>query len=201
MATKRSRDQIQQAVEDARLLKGLSRGDESALRLLISTYGKFVFARAQRVLHDDSLAEEVAQETFLAVWADPDSFDPSKGNLKTFLLAVAKHKAIDVRRHELKLHARETASLDPAELIEPFDRSRERDPRLARALEGLSQLQKQAILLAYFGGLTHKQIAEELGIPYGTVKTRIRDALSKLRLALVPEDTGITPSSDRRGGT
>lgn len=177
---------------DARLAQRLAERDQSALREAISAYGRIVHGMACRVLSEASLAEEIAQDTFLALWRRPGAFDPERGTLQSFLVGVARNKAIDlVRREESLRRTRdalmwevETSSAD-AHADEPSSTVEERE-QVKGALEQLSPLQREAIILAYFGGRTYREVAVELGIPEGTAKTRLRDGLIKLRELLDP---------------
>jgi RNA polymerase sigma-70 factor (ECF subfamily) len=142
---------------------------------------------AHRVLVDPSLAEEVTQDTFLALWRRPGAFDPERGSLRVFLVGIARNKAIDlVRREQALRRAKESllaevyADPDAAAGGNAFDEYHE----VESALQKLSSVQKEAIVLAYFGGRTYREVADELGIPEGTAKTRMRDALIKLRQLL-----------------
>ena len=172
---------------DAELAERLLSRDEAALRTVISSYQGVVFGMARRVVAEPTLAEEVAQDTFLSLWRRPGAYDPVRGSLQAFLLGVARNKSIDlVRREESvkRTRAALASSLEsdpdhmtsyvPGEGIE--DRHEVKD-----ALAQLSHLQREAIVLAYFGGRTYREVATELGIPEGTAKTRLRDGLTRLR--------------------
>jgi RNA polymerase sigma-70 factor (ECF subfamily) len=161
--------------------------DEKALRTAIDTYGRLVFGVASRILGEASLAEEVAQDTFVALWRRPGAFDPSRGSLQSFLAGVARNKAVDVVRREESLRRTKESLLAEIEVT----RSETADPGasadieerevVTAALAKLSALQREAIVLAYFGGRTYREVASELGIPEGTAKTRLRDGLIRLR--------------------
>ncbi|MFN2389862.1 MAG: RNA polymerase sigma factor [Actinomycetota bacterium] len=172
---------------DAALAARLLQRDEGALREVIARHGGVVLGMARRVVADASLAEEVAQDTFLALWRRPGSYDRGRGTLRGFLLGVARNKAIDrVRREESLRRATDAliAESDPtsgeASSTELMDRMDERQI-ITRALGTLSAVQREVIVLAYFGGRTYREVASELGIPEGTAKTRMRDGLIKLR--------------------
>lgn len=159
--------------------------DESALRHAIDAYGSLVHGMAARVIADPTLAEEVAQDTFLALWRRPGAFDPARGSLQSFLLGVARNKAVDLVRKEQSLRRRrdelaaETAT--KPDFDDSLQASVEERREVSLALARLSEVQREALVLAYFGGRTYKEVAEELGIPEGTAKTRLRDGLMKLR--------------------
>ena len=173
--------------DDLDLARRLLDRDETALRRAIDLYGDLVFGMARRILVDQTLAEEVAQDTFLALWRRPGAFDASRGTLQAFLAGIARNKAIDAVRKEES--ARRTRDALMAEQEVPSGRPRgneyveERYEMLA-ALRELSEVQREAIVLAYFGGRTYREVADELGIPEGTAKTRLRDGLTRLRQVL-----------------
>ena len=176
--------------EDKALISRLLERDEGALREVMSTYGGLVFAMAKRVVADPTMAEEVAQDAFLALWRRPSSYNSDRGSLQSFLLGVTRNKAIDLVRHEESLKKTKVALITEAEATsegesgnEPVVGMEERD-ELRAALSSLSDVQREAVVLAYFGGRTYREVAEELGIPEGTAKTRLRDGLSKLRQVL-----------------
>ena len=176
--------------EDQALVERLLERDENALREVMRTYGGVVFGMAKRVVADPTLAEEVAQDAFLALWRRPGAYDPSRGSLQAFLLGVTRNKAIDLVRHEETLRKAKDALITEAEATsEPLSAyeltqaSGEREELMA-ALAQVSDVQREAVVLAYFGGRTYREVADELGIPEGTAKTRLRDGLSKLRKVL-----------------
>ncbi len=141
-----------------------------------------------RVITEPTLAEEVAQDTFLALWRRPGAFDPTRGALQSFLVGIARNKAVDlVRREEARRRTREAllreAEIEPQCDMHALEGLEER-AEVRDALGRLSEVQREAVVLAYFGGRTYREVAEELGIPEGTAKTRLRDALTKLRTLL-----------------
>lgn len=165
--------------------------DESALGEVIDAYGGLVFGMARRVLADAGMAEEVAQDVFVALWRRPGAFDAARGSLQGFLMGVARNKAIDVvRREETRKKARE-ALISEQETTSTVDSATEQideRQRVTAALAGLSGPQREAVVLAYYGGRTYREVAAELGIPEGTAKTRLRDGLGKLRELLTRGD-------------
>ncbi|MDQ3878774.1 MAG: sigma-70 family RNA polymerase sigma factor [Actinomycetota bacterium] len=173
--------------DDSIVAARLLERDESALRDVIETHGPAVLGMAARVIADRTRAEEVAQDTFVALWRRPGAFDPDRGTLRGFLLGVARNKAIDLVRHENSLKKAKDRLLEEQRstpsasvMLESVeDRHSVRD-----ALMELSDLQREALVLAYFGGRTYREVAVELGVPEGTVKTRLRDGLIKLRALL-----------------
>ena len=174
---------------DVQLIERLLVRDESALREVIADYGGVVHGMARRVIAEPALAEEVAQDTFLALWRRPGAFDPDRGSLQSFLLGIVRNKAIDlVRKEESLRRTRETLAREMQVTDETYDPSRdvEERQRVRAALASLTEVQREAIVLAYFGGRTYREVAEELEIPEGTAKTRLRDGLVRLRKVLAP---------------
>jgi RNA polymerase sigma-70 factor (ECF subfamily) len=175
---------MDRSLEEA-LADRLLRRDETALREVIELYGGVVFGMARRVIADPNLAEEIAQDTFVALWRRPGAFDPERGSLQAFLLGVARNKAVDLVRREESLRRRRESLI--AEVESKSEASDEQiagvDDReeIRRALGELSEVQREAVVLAYFGGRTYREVAVELEIPEGTAKTRLRDGLIKLR--------------------
>lgn len=175
------------AAYDSELTERLMARDETALREVIDVFGAKVHGLARRVVTEPSMAEEVTQDTFLALWRRPGAFDPARGTLGSFLLAVARNKAIDlVRREEAFKRTREALFAEAESQPAARDDSPRVDEReeVSSALKQLSPVHREAIVLAYFGGRTYREVATELGIPEGTAKTRLRDGLIKLRQAL-----------------
>jgi RNA polymerase sigma-70 factor (ECF subfamily) len=175
------------AAPDEDILERLLARDENTFRSVIDTHGSSVFGIASRVLADPNLAEEVAQDTFVALWRRPGAFDPERGSLRSFLLVVARNKAVDlVRKEEARKRATESLLQEAASASDtPADGERIEDrEEIRRALSQLSLVQREAIVLAYFGGRTYREVARELKIPEGTAKTRLRDGLVRLRALL-----------------
>lgn len=172
---------------DSELAARLMAREESALREAIDLYGDLVFGMARRILLEANLAEEVAQDAFLALWRRPGAFDPERGSLKTFLATLARNKAIDLVRREEGVR-RKADSLIKEMQVGPdtsrFDEEVDGRAEMNAALSRLSEVQREAITLAYFGGRTYKEVATELGIAEGTAKTRLRDGLMKLKSVL-----------------
>ncbi|MGA3017212.1 MAG: sigma-70 family RNA polymerase sigma factor [Bryobacteraceae bacterium] len=171
---------------DADLVLRLQRRDPRALAELYDRYGRLAYALILRVVRDVGAAEDLVQETFLRVWTRAQAFDARKGAIGPWLLAVARHRAIDYLR---SAGGRERNSVEFEETDHPSrftdmeqgiltsDRAR----RVKAAVEKLSATQRQVIELAYFEGLTQTEMAERMGQPLGTVKTWVRSALKNLR--------------------
>ena len=158
--------------------------DERALREVVDAHSAAVYGMARRILGESALADEVAQDTFMALWRRPGAFDPARGSLRGFVLGVARNKAIDLVRKEERLsRAKEALMHQAARQSEPVadDEALVRRDEVSTALGRLSGVQKEALVLAYFGGRTYREVADELGIPEGTAKTRLRDGLMNLR--------------------
>lgn len=186
---------------DEQLIGGLAAGRLEALETLYDRYASMAYAIARRVTRDDVLAEDVVQEAFLAAWRSAERYASGKGTVRTWLLAIVHHRAIDAvrrRRPASELPA-EDAGPVPAALALP-DLWGEVSARLDRAtvaaaMAALPDAQRETIELAYFGGLTQTEIAERTGVPLGTVKSRVRLALTTLRRELEAAGHG-----DARGG-
>jgi RNA polymerase sigma-70 factor (ECF subfamily) len=157
---------------------------EAALEEAYRRHGDAVFGLALRVLHDRSLAEDVAQDVFLSLWRKPDRFDPNRGKLRTFLLTMAHSRAVDVVRSEESRRAREERDHLKVVRSTPSIEDEVIDMHMAehvrRALDTLSIDERRAIELAYFGGQSYRQVAATLEQPEGTVKSRIRSGMKQL---------------------
>jgi RNA polymerase sigma-70 factor (ECF subfamily) len=167
------------------LMRQLVAGEEHAIRTIYSRFGRSVYTMGLRMLGSVESAEELTQDVFLAAWRKGGHFDARRGRLSTWLMAIAHNMAVDRLRHDrgiaqppliLMDELPEPAPLDEEEAIIDRDRAR-------RALAGLSPIERQLLSQAYFSGWTAREIAEADGIPLGTVKTRLRAALIKLRRA------------------
>jgi RNA polymerase sigma-70 factor (ECF subfamily) len=175
--------------EDDELAGGIRRRDPAAMEALYDRLGRQAFGLAYRILGDGAAAEDAVQEAFLTVWRQSEKIDAARGKLTSFVLTVVHHKAIDVFRTRQGQMNRQV-SLDPAlvekagpDVTERAFLSLDRDA-IQQALQDLPEEQRRPVVLAYFEGLTHVEIAEKLSIPLGTVKSRMRLALEKLRVAL-----------------
>jgi RNA polymerase sigma-70 factor, ECF subfamily len=190
--TRRSPGNSPEDPGDLELLRAMGRGNEAALEALYERYGGLVYTLALRIVGDPELAREVIQDTFLRAWNGQEAYDPSRGRVPWWLMGIARHRAIDLlrsRSHQARLREREplTAGLTQRAAIDA-DTSGALHLRRAvtNALQGLSRVQREAIELAYYGGLTQAEIARELSEPLGTIKSRMREAMERLRNLLVP---------------
>jgi RNA polymerase sigma-70 factor (ECF subfamily) len=178
---------------DEALLKAVGEKNIAAFEELYDRHHPTALAVAYRVLGDRQLAEDVIQETFLAVWRQAESFKPALGTARTWLLSVARHRAIDVTRGGASskegLFLDERAFLAHPDVWPEVSRRLDRQ-RVLQAIEMLPAEQIEAIMLAFYGGYTYKEIAERLGVPLGTVKGRMRLGMQKLRGLLEDDGNG-----------
>lgn len=171
---------------DAELVRRLRAGDADAFAALYARHGAAVLGRARRTCARRESAEEAAQETFLALWRQPERFDPERGDLRGWLLAVVSHRSLDLLRRgrlELRHHAGTDAllaGLPAADATEDEVCRRELRRHERPLLRALGERQREVVGLAYFGELSQAEIAARLGIPIGTVKSRMRLALDRL---------------------
>ncbi len=185
-------------VSDASLVVSIGRYQQAALAEAYRRNAGAVYGLAKRLLSDHARAEEVVQEVFLRLWNAPDRFDPERGTLRSYLLAQTHGRAVDIIRSDVARRNREEReSREQAE--GGYDLGREVwDMALAghvrEAMQVLNEGERAAIELAYFGGRTYKEAAEELGEAEGTVKSRIRVGLKRLRAELV--QAGVTVGSE-----
>lgn len=182
-------------LQDDELMGRLGSRDLGAFEALYDRYGDLVYSVALRVVGDTYVAEDISQDVFLRVWRRPEQFDLRRGKFVTWLLSVTRNRSIDERRSRgRRLRYEALPSSAEEEDVLPSNDDRD-DPALATvladdrvavraALEVLPAEQKLAIQLAYFGGFTQQEIANKLGQPLGTVKTRIRLGMQKMRGSL-----------------
>jgi RNA polymerase sigma-70 factor (ECF subfamily) len=166
-------------------MDALLAGDEAAVRALYARFGRPVYTMGLRLLGTREAAEELTQDVFLTAWRKAARYDPSRGRLSTWLMTIAHNLAVDRLRRETGVTRPHLVLVDQMPEIVGADEDEallERDAAI-RALESLSDAEKQLLARAYFGGLTAREIAEADGIPLGTVKTRLRTALIKVRRA------------------
>jgi RNA polymerase sigma factor (sigma-70 family) len=169
---------------DQELAAALAGRDEAALAELFDRYGGLAYSLALRILGDSGKAEDVVQDAFLKIWNGAARFDASRGSLRTWLTTVVRNRAIDLLRGR-SLHERRELALKPEVVAaspspeEEAAGSMEREAVRA-ALSALPDEQREAVLLAYFGGFTQAEVAELAGVPLSTIKGRMRLALEKL---------------------
>src|SRR5258708_26766503 len=166
------------------LLKAVARGDERAYEAVYDLTSGWVLGVAKRVLRDPALAEEVMQEVMLEVWRLAGRFDPARGGGSSWVRTLGHRGAGDRVRSERSKAVRELraarAVVDYDDVAEAVEASLEAE-RVKRCLTSLTRLQRECVNLAYYSGYTYREVAELLGVPPGTVKTRMRDGLIRLR--------------------
>lgn len=177
-------------------MRSLADGDANALGRVYDLHASLVFGVLLRMLQSAAAAEDLLQEVFWALWTHPERFDPERGGLRVYLFQLARSRALDSLRRERRrgelLRGQPAMNPGPREPLDPSnpflaavsaeDRSRVRD-----ALADLPVAQQRVLTLSYFEGLSHSEIAEQLGEPLGTVKTRIRGGLARMRARLASE--------------
>ena len=172
---------------DRRALEGMARGEHGALAELYDRHGRLVYSLALRVLRDQGDAEDVVQEVFSQAWRQASRYESTRGPVVAWLMNLARSRAIDRlrnRRARPEMGGNDVEADRVLDLAPPIDEQlalADQAEQIRAAVEQLSLLQRVAIELAFYEGLTHVEIAERLELPLGTVKTRIRQGLSKLR--------------------
>ena len=171
------------------LLRKIAERDREALRAVYGRFATAVFSLARRILGDGTEAEDVLQEVFVQVWREAGSFDRSRGSVPAWLMSIARNRSIDRlrsrRRGEAVRQEKELGELlEPVPGVDEDVASLSDAAKVRRALSTLPEAQQQALLQSYFGGRSHSEIAAAIGVPIGTVKSRIAGGLSALRAAL-----------------
>jgi RNA polymerase sigma-70 factor (ECF subfamily) len=182
--------------DDVELHRALTSGDRGAFDELYRRYAAAAYGLAHRLTGQQILAQDVVHESFLALWRAPEAYDPGRGPFRTFFLSLVHHRAVDTIRREERMRRRNerASNLEPlvgedvAEGVVNQAYLSIRRQEVREALTTLPPDQRKVLEMAYFDGLTQAVIAERLGIPLGTVKTRTLAAMQKLRAALSRED-------------
>jgi RNA polymerase sigma factor (sigma-70 family) len=173
---------------DEQVLEAVGRGDDDALGMLYDRFGRPAYGLAFRILRDAALAEDAVQEAFLAVWRSADAYKRERAKPSTWILTVVHRRAVDLVRREQSRRG-EPLEVAPEPTSGPADEDavlRDRRAAVQAALTELPGEQRQALELAYYGGLTQSELAERLGVPLGTVKSRMFAGLGRLREILEP---------------
>lgn len=187
------RDDLSQS-SDATLVVAIGRWRDDALAEAYRRHGGAVYGLARRVVRDDGMADDVVQEVFLRLWTSPDRFDPERGSLRTWLLAQAHGRSIDrlrsdgARRQREERDAQRTATAGYDVEREAMDLSVAE--RVNEVMSSLPAAERSALELAYFDGYTYREVATILDTPEGTIKSRIRAGLKRLRADLIDTETG-----------
>jgi RNA polymerase sigma factor (sigma-70 family) len=176
------------AHSDEELLEAIAQGDDAALGALYDRFGRVAYAVALRVLRDQALAEDAVQEAFLAVWRSADAYRRERAKPATWILTLVHRRAVDLVRREDRRRADHLDEAPEPSVATVQDEADLRDRRsmVQAALRELPAEQRQALELAYYGGYTQSELAERLGVPLGTIKSRMFAGLTRLR-ELVPE--------------
>jgi len=174
-----------------------ARSEEWALAELYDRYGRSAYALALRVLRDQALAEDAVQEAFLTVWRTASRFVPERGKASTWILTLVHRRAVDAVRHEQRRRGEslERAAEPSVEGVEEDAWLRLQRERVQEALRRLPDAQREALELAYYGGLSQSELAERLGQPLGTIKSRMFGGLSRLRELLGEPGTEVSWTS------
>jgi RNA polymerase sigma-70 factor (ECF subfamily) len=192
-----SRDDLKakdlQRLADEDVMPLVEQKDPSAFEILFDRHGGAAYSLAYRIVGERATAEDVTQEAFLSMWRSRDRYDRSRGSVRTWLLGIVRNRAIDVLRRDvaqapaLTLHGEVPERPSVADHTDVQALRHESSRLLRRALSVLPSDQMRVIELAYFGGLTHSEISELLGMPLGTVKGRMRLGMEKMRTGLAEE--------------
>ncbi len=173
---------------DASLVVAIGRWREEALAEIYRRHSGPVFALAQRLLRNRGLAEDVVQEVFVKLWSSPDKFDPQRGSLRSYLIMQAHGRAIDILRSEDSRRRRENREAETAPLANPSPETEIEglavNEEVRKAVWQLPESERSAIMLSYFAGKTYREVAQLLAVPEGTIKSRIRSGLHRLRSSL-----------------
>ncbi len=175
-------DRINATRIDLNLIQRVRHQDQNALLELYQAYGALVYGMALRVLQNTHWAEEVTQDIFLKIWQQPERWNPALGQFNSWLLTITRNAAIDRLRKERRPHSQTLDQLELSQLGFIGEDARWYDGQvLVKLMEQLPWEQRQLIEMAFYQGYTHSELAENLNLPLGTVKTRLRMGLQKLR--------------------
>ncbi len=170
--------------EESQLIKLLKQKDNQAFSYLYNNYGNALYGIVKQIVSDEEIGNDVLQEVFISIWRKIDSYDPSKGRLFTWMLNIARNAAIDKTRSKNYQQYLKQMPITDDELSHPITRPGYDDYGLKKVINKLKNEDRILIDLSYYQGFTHDQIAKALNIPLGTVKTRLRNALTQLKTML-----------------
>lgn len=186
-----------QEQEDESLVRRVAEGDAVALEALYDRYGQPVYSLALRIVRDPQTAEELTQEVFVRLWRYAATFDPARGRFHSWLLGIAHNLSLnEVRRWQSRPQKADLPNDDDEHAYDPVDESADsaeaawlniRREAIVGAIKQLPEAQRRAIELAFFGGYTHLEIANMLGDPLGTIKSRIRIGMQRLKQLLLAQ--------------
>ena len=185
--------------DDEGLIRLIAQTRSEALGELYDRYNRLVFGMARNAVGDQALAEEITQDVFMRIWNKATTYQPEQGKVVSWIAGITRNRAIDVFRHQKSRLDGDSLSFDELPFFDPPDsqnvewetETKLKGQRVQKALFSLPKEQREALALAYFRGLTHEEAAEVLGQPLGTVKTRIRLGMIKLRELLTEEQASI----------
>lgn len=184
---------------DADQVKRLRQGDNSAMVEILADHAGAVHRMARSVLADSEVAEEVTQDVFLELWRRPERYDANRGSLRSYLVGMGRNKAIDrLRAHYARQRMTEAVLKESIGAASHLGGSEEESAQrefVFAAIRQLPPVQREALVLAYYGGRTYREVSVELGVPEGTIKTRLRQALITLRRTLSSEVQGGLPET------
>jgi RNA polymerase sigma-70 factor (ECF subfamily) len=185
-----ARSPVTSGSELAAMLAKVARGDEAAFAGVYDRFATLVYGLVRRVVRDPAQAEEVTQEVLLEVWRTASRFDPGEGSARSWLMTLAHRRAVDRVRSaqaSAQREARAAVATTDYDVVAEEVETRLDAQRVRRCLENLTELQRESVTLAYYGGYTYREVAALLGVAVGTVKTRMRDGLIRLRDCLGAE--------------
>lgn len=188
-----------QKFDDESLIRLIVKNQPEALGELYERYNRLVFGMAVNAVGDQALAEEITQDVFLRVWNKASTYQAEQGKVSSWIAGITRNRAIDVFRHRRNRAEMYSISWEEISLFDPPDsqnveleiEAKHNKQRIQQALYQLPHEQREALALAYFRGYTHEEIAEALGQPLGTIKTRIRLGMEKLRQLLAEEHPSV----------
>jgi RNA polymerase sigma-70 factor (ECF subfamily) len=185
---------------DISLVIAIGRYNQDALAEVYRRHSSSVISLARRITGLNDMAQDVAQEVFLDLWKRPEKFDPDRGSLRTYLMTKAHSKCVDLLRSETSRKKREMKYEEPALKYRPENEAWDviMKENVKNAMTALSESERVAVEMAYFAGYTYRDVARILNIPEGTIKSRIKSGLSKLK-EFLGENKGVTKSSLSEG--